>query len=177
MLQHPETAPRLVTSAPTNSRAFTLLELLVVIAILGILAALTVPVLKNFGKSDATLSASRQLLDGVARARQMAISHRTTVYMVFVPTNFWVDTSGTFPNLGGWWGHLPPALQNTVTNLADQQLSGYNFVANGAMGDQPGQHALALSRPVAEPAGGHVHRPEKIHPIHQPAPFRDHRPD
>jgi prepilin-type N-terminal cleavage/methylation domain-containing protein len=126
--------------ATRHSRAFTLLELLVVIAILGILAALTVPVLKNFGKSDATLGASRQLLDGVARARQMAMSDRTTVYMVFVPTNFWVDTSGTFPNLGGWWGHLPPALLNTVSNLAGQQLSGYNFVAKGAMGDQPGQH-------------------------------------
>ena len=114
-----------------------------VISILGILAALTVPVLKNFGKSDATLGASRQLLDGVARARQMAMSDRTTVYMVFVPTNFWVDSTGTFPNGSGssWWGNLPPALKAAVTNLADRQLSGYNFLAYGAMGDQPGQHA------------------------------------
>src|SRR5208282_1877336 len=50
-----------------HSRGFTLIELLVVIAILGIMAGLTVPVLKNFAKSDATLGASRQLLDGVAR--------------------------------------------------------------------------------------------------------------
>ena len=113
--------------------AFTLIELLVVIAILGILAALTVPVLKNFGKSDATLGASRQLLDGVARARQLAISQRTTVYMVFLPTNFW--------NNSIWLGTLTFAQQTAVTNLADRQLSGYNFVAYGAMGDQPGQHA------------------------------------
>ncbi|MFZ0827030.1 MAG: type II secretion system protein [Verrucomicrobiia bacterium] len=120
--------------------AFTLLELLVVIAILGILAALTVPVLKNFGKSDATLGASRQLLDGVARARQMAMSQRTTIYMVFVPTNYWIDASGAaFPNQ--WFNNLSPALQTAVTNLADRQLSGYNFLAFGAMGDQPGQHA------------------------------------
>ena len=118
---------------------FTLLELLVVISILGILAAMTVPVLKNFGKSDATLGASRQLLDGVGRARQLAMSQRTTVYMVFVPTNFWVDSSGAFPN--PWFNNLTPALQTAVTNLADRQLSGYNFLAYGAVGDQPGQHA------------------------------------
>jgi prepilin-type N-terminal cleavage/methylation domain-containing protein len=120
--------------------AFTLLELLVVISILGILAALTVPVLKNFGKSDATLGASRQLLDGVARARQMAISQHTTVYMVFIPTNFWI-VSGTFPSPNVWWQSLSNATKTAATNLADRQLSGYTFIARGAMGDQPGQHA------------------------------------
>jgi type II secretory pathway pseudopilin PulG len=108
--------------------------LLVVIAILGIMAALTVPVLKNFAKSDATLGASRQLLDGVARARQMAISQHTTVYMIFMPTNFWNNIPGTWPN------SLTPAQQTAVTNLCDKQLTGYTFVAYGAMGDQPGQH-------------------------------------
>ena len=70
-------------------RAFTLIEMLVVISILGILAALTVPALKNLGKSNAAISASRQLLQAVGRARQLAIANRTTVYMIFVPTNFW----------------------------------------------------------------------------------------
>jgi len=123
--------------------AFTLIELLVVIAILGILGVLTVPVLKNFRKSDATLGASRQLLDDVGRARQLAISQRTTVYMVFVPTNFWVDSSGVALNTASdsWWKNLAPALQTAVTNLADKQLTGYTFIAYGAMGDQPGQHA------------------------------------
>jgi len=120
--------------------AFTLLELLVVISILGIIAALTVPALKNFGKSDVNISASRQLLDGVARARQLAISQRTTIYMVFVPTNFWV-IPGT-PNLNtAWFNLLTPAQQTAATNLCSSQLSGYNFAAYGAMGDQPGQHA------------------------------------
>jgi prepilin-type N-terminal cleavage/methylation domain-containing protein len=103
---------------------FTLIEMLVVIAILGILAGLAVPALKNLGKSDANVSAARQLLDDVGRARQMAIANHTTIYMVFVPTNFWVG--------------LP--VSTALTNLADKQLSGYTFVANGAVGDQPGRH-------------------------------------
>jgi len=122
------------TSTLNQFRAFTLIELLVVIAILGIMAGLTVPVLKNFAKSDATLGASRQLLDGAARARQMAISQRTTVYMIFMPTNFWNNIPGTWP------GALAAAQQTAVTNLCDKQLTGYAFVAYGAMGDQPGQH-------------------------------------
>ncbi|MGA2178866.1 MAG: type II secretion system protein [Verrucomicrobiota bacterium] len=122
----------------TNTRpfppGFTLIELLVVIAILGIMAALTVPVLKNFAKSDATLGASRQLLDGVARARQLAISQRTTVYMVFVPTNFW----GSNPS--GFLSTLTTAQQTAATNLCDKQLTGYIFVSLRSVGDQPGQH-------------------------------------
>src|ERR1035438_538321 len=76
--------------SPVTRHAFTLVEMLVVISILGILAALTEPALKNLGKSNAATSASRQLLDGVGRARQLAIANHTTVYMVFVPTNFWL---------------------------------------------------------------------------------------
>jgi len=38
---------------------------------------------------DAMTAATRQMLDDVGRARQLAISQHTTVYMVFVPENFW----------------------------------------------------------------------------------------
>src|SRR5437016_9874536 len=73
-----------------HAGAFTLIELLVVISIVGLLAGLAVPVVNNF-KPNVVAGATRQLLDDVARARHYAISQRTTVFMVFVPTNFWTD--------------------------------------------------------------------------------------
>lgn len=125
-------------AVPTLKSAFTLIEMLVVIAILGLIAGLAVPALKNLGKSDATISAARQLLDDIGRARQLAIANRTTVYMVFVPTNFWT-IPGPFPS-SAWWNNLSPAAQMVVTNLCDHQLTGYTFIGSGTVGDQPGRH-------------------------------------
>lgn len=132
--------------------AFTLIELLVVISIIGILAGLSVPVLKNLGKDNAQISAVRQILDDVARARQLAISRHTTVYMVFVPTNFF-DLRYQLPNGTVSRGALYPDGINSIasitnrqaalialTNLIPDQLSGYNFISLGQVGDQPGQH-------------------------------------
>lgn len=115
-------------TAPRQS-AFTLVEMLVVIAIIGILAAITVPTLSNFRRADATLAATRQLLADVEFARQLALSRRTTVYMVFVPPRFWTN--------------LAPQWQSTVaaTNLIDKQLTGYTFITKRSVGDQPGQES------------------------------------
>jgi prepilin-type N-terminal cleavage/methylation domain-containing protein len=106
--------------------AFTLLELLVVIAIIGILVAIALPNLGNF-KLNTMAAGTRQMLDDLARARQLAISQRTTVFMVFVPPGFW-----TRPG-------FVPALQQPAFKLLDKQYVGYTFVSLRSLGDQPGQ--------------------------------------
>jgi prepilin-type N-terminal cleavage/methylation domain-containing protein len=118
--------------------AFTLIELLTVIAIIGILAAVTAPVLNGFRKGDAMLAATRMMLDGVGHARQLAISQHTTVYMIFVPTNFW--NNALYPNTVAY-GNLPVSEQAKATNILDKQLTGFTFVSLRSIGDQPGQYA------------------------------------
>ena len=112
--------------------AFTLVEMLVVIAVIGIIAAMSVPALKNMQKSDSAAAATRQMLDDVARARQFAISQRTTVYMVFVPQDFW--------NIPGFGAALFTTRERfEITNMLARQLIGYNFLTLREVGDQPGQ--------------------------------------
>jgi prepilin-type N-terminal cleavage/methylation domain-containing protein len=129
----PDSAFRTPHSALRVSLAFTLLELLVVIAIIGLLAALSVPVLNNF-KPNHAANATRVLMDDLSRARQLAISEHTTVLMVFVKTNFWDRTlNGNFP-VGSW----RPLDWARTTNLVSKQLIGYTFVSLHSLGDQPG---------------------------------------
>ncbi len=151
-----------------RSSAFTLLELLVVISILGIIAAFTVPALKNFGRSNVGLSASRQLLDDIGRARQLAINQRTTVYMVFIPTNYWNSTvylnNNSAADYTKWQTLLTPAQKAVATNLADKQMSGYMFMSYGKLGDQPGQHRWHYLSSWQNLPNGAFIAPEKFAP-------------
>ncbi|MCU0771746.1 MAG: type II secretion system GspH family protein [Verrucomicrobia bacterium] len=120
-----------------SRRAFTLIELLVVIAVAGILAALAVPAIKEFGRNNQQLAATRQVLNGVARARQLAIANRTTVYMVFLPNGILNASHLFYP---GNLSALTNAAQRTAAlNLAPAQGRAYALISLRSMGDQPGQ--------------------------------------
>jgi len=104
--------------------------MLVVIVIIGILAALGAPTLKGLRQANLVASANRQLLDDLSFARIRALSDRTTVYMVFIPTNI-----VTVLNLPA----LRPDERRIVSNLVLGQYSTYALLTLRTVGDQPGQ--------------------------------------
>ena len=107
--------------------------MLVVIAIIGILAAVSLPTISQWGKGNVMLASTRQMLDDVQRARQYAISQRTTVYMVFCPQNFWTD-----PRYTTTTNALPGEIIKAI-KLYGKQLNSYNFVTLRSIGEQPGK--------------------------------------
>lgn len=112
----------------TSQRAgFTLLELLIVITIIGLLAALTVPSLKNAQKSNALAASSQQLIDDIALARRIAIKDRTTVLMLFFPT--------VNPADAGKYSALNTGEKNILLRA---QQSAYALYSARQVGDQPG---------------------------------------
>lgn len=109
--------------------AFTLIELLLVITIIGILAALGLPHLKGWGEGNTMTSASRQMMDDVALARQRAISSRSTVYIIFVSPEIVTPT---------FFNGLSPSDQKQARNLLSGQYTTYALFTQRAVGEQPG---------------------------------------
>jgi prepilin-type N-terminal cleavage/methylation domain-containing protein len=110
-------------------RAFTLIEMLVVIVIMAIIASISLPALRGMGRGNAINAAGRQMLDDLSLARLKAISSRSTVYVVFVPTNV-VARIGAETN---------PRVRSLLTNLVYGQYSSYAIVTRKTVGDQPGR--------------------------------------
>ena len=112
-----------------QAHAFTLAEMLVVIGIIAIMAAISLPRLRGLGEGNAMNAAVRQLRDDVSLARQKAISGRTTVAIVFIPSDVaYIGNAG-----------YSAAEFAQIKRLQGGIYTQYALFAFRELGEQPGQ--------------------------------------
>jgi len=111
--------------------------LLVVVGIIAVLTSITLPAMKGLGRSATSKGATRQLMEDLRYARQIALRNRSTVYVVFTPTNIWDIIKNVDSEM------LPPRKKDprllSLTNMLEKQFSGYAVMSMRSVGDQPGQ--------------------------------------
>ena len=127
--------------------AFTLLELLVVVAVIGLLAGITAPALRGMLQGKTLASGHRQLTDDLNRARQEAIRLRTTVYVVFAPTNVWQSRLALDAQIESMISERQLAPQRfreqalrSFTNIALGVFHSYALLVERETGAQPGRY-------------------------------------
>ncbi len=110
---------------PRYAKGFTLIELLLVIAVMGLLMAVTVPAFVDIGRGSRVQTAVNQLSGTINLARQMAITKRERVSIVF-PDDLRNLYSGLNTN------HYKKALRSYAV-LSDSQgyVTDWKFLPNG----------------------------------------------
>jgi prepilin-type N-terminal cleavage/methylation domain-containing protein len=117
---------------------FTLIELLSVLAIIGLIAALSLPALKGLGKSNTLSATSRQILDDLSHARQLALKNRTTVYMVFINGDIWTHYNNSISKGPVNSSAASAVIKKAFNNAAAGPYSTYALLTRRRVGDQPG---------------------------------------
>jgi prepilin-type N-terminal cleavage/methylation domain-containing protein len=133
--------------------ALTLIELLVVMSIIALIASISLPALRGLGRGNAMNAAIRQVSDDLALARLKAISSRSTVYVVFVPTNV-VWRIRNEPN---------PNVRLHLTNLISGPYSTYAIMTRRTVGDQPGRETPRYVTEWKQLPNGILFAPYKYH--------------
>lgn len=126
-------------SHPPNSsaRAFTLLEMLVVVGIIALLAAASVPAIRSMSRTNTVAAGNRQMLDDLSYARQLAITGRRTVHMVFVPPTMRTHFNTVRKEVKN--PQRQSQLLRQLTNLVTGQYTAYALFSRRTVGDQPGR--------------------------------------
>jgi prepilin-type N-terminal cleavage/methylation domain-containing protein len=146
--------------SPRSLRAFSLLELMVVVSIIGLLAAVSVPAIKGMVQGKTLANGHQQLTDDLNRARQEALRLRSTVYVVFAPTNIWT----AFPSLQQQLDTMIDERRTAPERFRIQAMRTFTNIALGAFHT----YALLVEREVGAQPGRQF--PRYLGPGWQPLP-------